>query len=115
MDQRFEYLPLGLWEKTVLIMRRPHRWRSSLRPWIFDKKSGMRFQLAKDEETALGPLTSRMKNGSSSFTVAMAFDQASDALVLRRLGYGFVWTQLAQRTKSDWDYWLAGGLRRLRW
>ena len=115
MDRRFEYQPLGLWEKTVLVIRRPHRWRSSLRPWIFDKKDGMRFQLAEDEEVALKPLTSRMKNGNSSFAVDRAFDQASDALVLRRLGYGFVWAQLAQRTKSDWDHWLAGALRRLRW
>ena len=45
---RFEYQPQSLLQKATLTLKAPHRWRSSVRPWVFDKKSGVRFQLAKD-------------------------------------------------------------------
>jgi hypothetical protein len=107
MRSRFEYEAPGLLKKAALTIKAPHRWRSRVRPWVFDKKSGVRFQLAKDEHAALKPLTSRMQNGSTPLEVAVAFDH--------RRGYCFEWNRLAKRTPSDWDSWLGGSLRRLRW
>lgn len=115
MISRYEYRPPGLLAKVALIFRSPHRWRSSLRAWVFDKEDGMLFQLAEDEAAALAPLVSRMGNGSIPLEVAAAFDLAARAIVARRLGYGFEWVHLARRTEADWDTWLNGALRRLRW
>jgi hypothetical protein len=115
MRSRFEYEAPRLIKKAALTIQAPHRWRSVARPWVFDKKSGVRFQLAKDEHLALKPLTSRIRNGSTSLAVAVAFDEAADAIMRRRRGYCFEWDRLAQRTPADWDRWLSGGLRRLRW
>jgi hypothetical protein len=115
MRSRFEFEAPGLLQKAALTIKAPHRWRSEVRPWVFDKKSGVRFQLAKDEHLALKPLTSRIRNGSTSLAVAVAFDEAADAIMNRRRGYCSEWNRLAQRTPPDWDRWLSGGLRRLRW
>jgi hypothetical protein len=115
MRSRFEFEAPGLLQKAALTIKAPHRWRSEVRPWVFDKKSGVRFQLAKDEQAALKPVTSRMRNGSTSLPVTVAFDQVADAIMNRRRGYCSEWTRLAQRTPADWDRWLSGGLRRLRW
>ena len=81
----------------------------------FDKKSGVRFQLGKDEHAALKLLTSRLANGSTSLPVAVALDEAAAAIMARRCGYCFEWNRLAKRTPAEWDSWLSGGLRRLRW
>jgi hypothetical protein len=115
MRSRFECQAPSFLKKAVLIVKAPHRWRSEVRPWVFDKKSGVRFQLSPDEHAALRPLTSRMKNGSTSLPVAVAFDYAADAIMNRRRGYCSEWNRLAERTPADWDRWLSGGLRRLRW
>jgi len=55
-----------------------------LRPWVFDKQSGVRFQLVADEDAALRPLTSRMRNGSTLPEVAAAFDHVAAAIMDRR-------------------------------
>ncbi len=115
MRSRFEYQPPSLLEKTVLAIKGPHHWQSRTRPWVFDKKNGVRFQLSKDEQVALKPLTSRMRNGSTPFPVAVAFEQVAEAMMARRRGYCFEWNRLAQRTASEWDRWLSGAQRRLRW
>ena len=115
MRSRFEYEATGLLKKAALTIKAPHRWRSRVRPWIFDKQSGVRFQLERDEHAALKPLTFRMKNCSTRFEVAVAFDQVGEALLARRRGYCFEWNRLAHRTPSEWDSWLSGSLRRLRW
>ena len=57
MRSRFEYEAPSLLKKVALTIKAPHRWRSRVRPWVFDKKSGVRFQLAQDEHAALKPLT----------------------------------------------------------
>jgi hypothetical protein len=115
MRSRFEYEAPGFFKKTVLTLKAPHRWRSNVRPWVFDKKTGVRFQLAEDEHTALRPLTRRLRNGSTPFPEAVAFDQTAEAIMNRRCGYCFDWHRLARRTPAEWDSWLDHGLRRLRW
>jgi hypothetical protein len=115
MRSRFEYEAPGLLKKAALTLRAPHKWRSRVRPWVFDKKSGARFQLAEDEHSALRPLTSHMRNGSTSLPAAVAFDEAAAAIMERRRGYCFEWERLAKRTPVEWESWLDGGLRRLRW
>ena len=64
---RFEYQSPSVLQKATLTLKAPHRWRSSVRPWVFDKKSGVRFQLAKDKETALQPLTRRSRTAPHMF------------------------------------------------
>jgi hypothetical protein len=82
---------------------------------VLDKKTGVRLELTGDEQAVLEPLISRMRNGSTPFDVAVAFDQMAEALYKRRLGYCFEWDGLARRTPAEWHLWLSGGLRRLRW
>ena len=60
MRSRFEYEAPGLLKKAALTLKAPHKWRSRVRPWVFDKQSGVRFQLTEDEHAALKPLTSRI-------------------------------------------------------
>ena len=115
MRSRFEFEAPSLLKKVALTIKAPHQWRSRVRPWVFDKKSGVRFQLAQDEHAALKPLTGHMRNGSTRLEVAVAFDQAADAIMARRRGYCFEWNRLAKRTPAEWDSWLSGSLRRLRW
>ena len=72
MRCQFEYEAPSLRRKVALTLKAPHKWRSRVRPWVFDKKSGARFQLAEDEHSALRPLTLRMRrkplsSGSRSF------------------------------------------------
>ena len=62
---------------------------SSVRPCVFDKKSGVRLHLTEDEQSVLEPLIARMKNGNTPLEVAIAFDVMVEALYNRRLGYGF--------------------------
>src|SRR5215467_1251607 len=103
MRSRFEYQAPGLFEKALLIIKAPHRWPASTRPWLFDKQSGIRFQLAKDEQVALRSLTARLRNGSTSSEVVTAFDQVGDAVLNRRRGYCFEWNRLSKRTAADWN------------
>jgi hypothetical protein len=115
MHSRFEYEAPSLVKKAALTLKAPHKWRSRVRPWVFDKKSGARFQLTEDEHSALRPLTSRLRNGSTSLPAAVAFDEAAAAIMDRRRGYCFEWERLAKRTSAEWESWLSGSLRRLRW
>ena len=93
----------------------PLHLRSRVCPSVFDKISGVRLQLTEDEQAALEPLIARMSNGSTPLEVSIAFDLMADALFNRRLGYSFEWDRLASRTAAEWDAWLNGRLRPLRW
>ena len=115
MGSRWEYEALGSVEKAPVGSKARLLWRSAVRPCIFDKKSGVRLKLTEEEEAALEPLIGRMSNGSTPTEFAIAFDLMADALYNRRLGYGFEWDRLANRTTSEWDAWLNGRLRPLRW
>jgi hypothetical protein len=99
MRSQFEYEVPSLLKKAALTLKAPHRWRSRVRPWVFDKKSGVRFQLDAAEHAALKPLTSRMRNGSTSLPVAVAFNEAAAAIMDRRRGYCFEWNRLAKRAR----------------
>ena len=113
MGFRWEYEPLGRAEMARVGSKAWLRSRSPVRPCIFDKKSGARLELTGEEEAALAPLTGRISKGSTPSEVAIAFDLMADALYNRRLGYGFEWDR--NRTTSEWDAWLNGRLRPLRW
>ena len=115
MSLRWEYQALGFAENVHGGGKARLPWRSPPRPWIFDKKSGARLQLTEEEEAALAPLIGRMRNGNIRTEVAIAFDLMADALYNRRLGYTFEWDRLVKRTTSEWDAWLNGKLRPLRW
>jgi hypothetical protein len=115
MRSRYEYEAPSLLQTATLTLKAPLHWRTHRRPWVFDKKSGVRFQLARDEEAALQPLTRRITNGSTPIPIAVAFDHAASALLDRRLGYSSEWDRLARRTPADWNGCLDAGLRRLRW
>jgi hypothetical protein len=115
MRSRFEYEAPSLLQKATLTLKAPLHWQSHRRPWVFDKKSGVRFQLARDEEAALQPLTRRITNGSTLIPIAVAFDHVASALLDRRLGYTCEWERLARRTPAAWNSCLDAGLRRLRW
>ncbi len=54
------------------------------------------------EETALRPVTRRMRNGSTPPPVTVAFDQVASAILNRRWGYGFEWEKLARQTPAEW-------------
>ena len=86
-----------------------------VRPCVFDKQSGARLQLTEDEHAALAPLIARMSNGNTPSEVSIAFDLMAEALYKRRLGYCFEWDRLATRTATEWDAWLRGRVRPLRW
>jgi hypothetical protein len=103
MRSRFEYEAPNLLKKAALTLKAPHRWRSRLRPWVFDKKSGVRFQLAEDEDAALRPLTLRIKNGGTPSGVTTAFDHVAAAIMDRRCGYCFEWNRLAKQTTTEWN------------
>ena len=115
MSLHWEYEARGFTEEPRLSTKALLHWRSRARPHIVDKKSGVRLQLTDDEQVALEPLIGRMSNGSTPSEVAIAFDLMADALYNRRLGYCFEWDRLAKRTTSEWDAWLNGRLRPLRW
>ena len=115
MSLRWEYEARGFTEEARLGVEAPPNLHSRARPCIFDKKDGVRLQLTEREQTALEPLIGRMSNGSTPTEVAIAFDIMADALYNRRLGYGFEWDRLASRTATEWDAWLKGRLRPLRW
>ena len=106
MRSRFEYEAPGLLKKIILSVQAPHRCRSSVRAWVFDKQSGVRFQLSKDERAVLQPLTSRLRNGNTPPKVAVAFDHAAEAILDRRRGYCFEWNRLTKQTSAEWNDWL---------
>jgi hypothetical protein len=115
MGSRFEYEASEFAERAGFSIRASRRRRSQLSPSVFDKRSGVRLQLTEDEQSALKPLVLRMRSGSTPFEVDIAFDLMADALYNRRLGYGFEWDRLASRSPTEWDAWLRGRLRPLRW
>jgi hypothetical protein len=115
MRSRFDYEAPSFLERATLTIKAPLRWRSHGRPWVFDNKTGVRFQLTRDEETALRPVTRRMTNGTTPIPIVVAFDHIASALLDRRLGYSCEWERLSRRTPADWDGCLDAGVRRLRW
>lgn len=96
---RFKYEAPGLLEKAW-------NWRSSVRPCIFDSHSGIRFQLIQEEEAVITRLADCIVTRGPGPSSEDAFDYLADAIVRRRLGYGFDWRSLARWTVDDWDSWI---------
>ena len=115
MGLRCEYEAPEFADEARPAIRASLHWHSHICPSVFDKESGVRLQLTEDEQAALEPLVARMSNGSTPFEVAIAFDAMVDALFNRRLGYSFEWDRLARRSAAEWNAWLNGRLRPLRW
>ena len=103
---RFKYEAPGLLRKAAISIAAPHRWRSNVRPWIFDSHSGIRFQLTEGEEAVIECLAGCIAKRGASPSSDAAFDYVADAIVRRRLGYGFDWRSLANWTAEDWDGWI---------
>jgi hypothetical protein len=70
---------------------------------VFDNESGARFQLACDEDAVVRRLSVRMAKDTPPTELTAAFDHVAQAIVRRRLGYGFEWTRLAKLTDGGWD------------
>jgi hypothetical protein len=103
MRIRFKYEPPSAIRKLAITITHPYRWRAKVRPWVFDNESGARFQLAGDEDAVVRRLSVRMAKGAPATQLTTAFDHVAQAIVQRRLGYGFEWTRLAKMTDGGWD------------
>ena len=103
---RFQYESPGFIEKAAIRFQAPHRWRSGVRPWVFDKVSGVRFQLAQEEQAVLDQLTACLAKRSPAPHLDAAFDYVADAMVKRRVGYVYEWESLTSWQPDDWDRWL---------
>src|SRR4051794_18300114 len=106
MRTRFKYEPPSTFRKLAITITHPYRWRTKVRPWVFDNESGARFQLAGDEDAVVGRLSVRLAKETPSPDATAAFDRVARAIVQRRLGYGFEWTRLTKLTDSGWDAWV---------
>ena len=103
---RFKYEAPGLLRKAAIGLSAPHRWRTNVRPWVFDSHSGMRFQLTEGEEAVINCLAGCVAKRGPSASTDAAFDYLADAIVRRRLGYGTDWKSLASWTAAEWNGWI---------
>ncbi len=106
MRTRFKYEPPSAFRKLAITITHPYRWRAKVRPWVFDNESGARFQLACDEDAVVRQLSVRMTKDTPATDLSAAFDRVAQAIVQRRLGYGFEWTRLSKLTDGGWDAWV---------
>ena len=84
---RFKYETPGFLRRAAIGISAPHRWRTNVRPWIFDSHSGIRFQLTEGEEAVIKCLAGCVARRGPSASTDSAFDYLADAIVRRRLGY----------------------------
>ncbi len=103
---RFKYESPGFLRRAAISIKAPRRARSNVRPWIFDSHSGIRFQLIQEEEAVITCLSGCIEKRGHGPSSEAAFDYLADAIVRRRLGYGFDWRSLATWTAEDWDGWI---------
>ena len=109
---RFKYEAPSFLRKAAIGIAAPHRWRTNVRPWIFDSHSGIRLQLTQEEEAVIQLLAGCMAKRAPGPSLDAAFDYVADAIVRRRLGYGFDWRSLAKWTAEDWDGWISAAEER---
>jgi hypothetical protein len=103
---RFKYEAPNILRKAAIGFKAPHRWRSGVRPWVFDNLSGIRFQLSQDEETVVRNLAAAMEKRAPGPKLDTAFDYVAGAIARKRLGYPFDWRRISAWTGEDWDGWL---------
>ena len=103
---RFKYEAPGFLRRAAIGIKAPRRWRSNVKPWIFDSHSGIRFQLIQEEEVVIKRLAGCISKREPGLSADAAFDYVADAIVRRRLGYGFDWRSLAKWTAEDWEGWI---------
>jgi len=104
---RFKYEAPSILRKAAIGFSAPHRWRSGVRPWVFDNLSGIRFQLSQDEETVIRKLALAMEKWPPSAKLDVAFDYVAGAIARKRLGYPFDWRRISTWTPDDWKSWLS--------
>ena len=100
---RFKYETPSLFRKAAIGFKAPHRWRTGMRPWVFDNLSGIRFQLTQDEETVIRKLALAMDKRTPAPSQDAAFDYVAGAIARKRLGYPFDWRRISAWTREDWD------------
>jgi hypothetical protein len=110
---RFKYEAPGLLRKAAITIKAPRMRHANVRPWIFDSHSGIRLQLTEEEEAVIQRLAACMAKRVPGPSLDEAFDYVADAIVRRRLGYGFDWRSLANWTAADWDGWINAAEERL--
>ena len=76
---RFKYETPSLFRKAAIGFTAPHRWRTGMRPWVFDNLSGIRFQLTQDEETVIRKLALAMDKRTPAPSQDAAFDYVAGA------------------------------------
>ena len=103
---RFKYESPSILRKAAIGFSAPHRWRSGMRPWVFDNLSGIRFQLSQDEETVIRKLAASTDKRPPGPGLDAAFDYVAGAIARKRLGYAFDWRRMSTWTSDDWDSWL---------
>jgi hypothetical protein len=93
MSSRFRYEPKTTLQKVALRLKHPRQWRAKITPCVFDNETGVRFQLAWDEEQVFRKLNVRTP-GDKEWSPA-TLDDVATAIMRRRLGYVFDWTRVS--------------------
>lgn len=111
MSNRFRYEPQTTLQKLAARFRHPRSWREKITPYVFDNESGIRLQLACDEEELIRRLDVSMPGDKEWPLSPTTLDDVANAVMQRRLGYVFAWTRIcsldtprrncSQRKRSD--------------
>jgi hypothetical protein len=95
MSSRFRYEPKTTFQKVAMRLKHPRQWRAKITPCVFDNESGVRFQLACDEEALIRRLNVRLPGGKEWPASPTTLDDVATAIIRRRLGYVFDWTTIS--------------------
>jgi hypothetical protein len=95
MSSRFRYEPKTTFQKLATRLKHPRQWRAKITPCVFDNESGVRFQLAGDEEEVVRRLNVRMPGDKEWPLSPVTLDDVANAIMRRRLGYVFDWTRIS--------------------
>lgn len=95
MSNRFKFEPQSTLQKVAARFRHPRRWREKAASSIFDNESGMRLQLACDEEELIRRLNVRLPGENDWPLSPVSFDDVASAIIQRRLGYVFQWARIS--------------------
>ena len=96
MSNRFRYEPKTTLQKATMRLKHPRNWRAKITPCVFDNETGVRLQLACDEEEVIRRLNVRMAGDKELSLSPVTLDEVADAIMLRRLGYVFDWARISR-------------------